>query len=76
MRPSPPVRSPSSRSPSRPGGTPRPTSTRLSARWGCGSRARTNELDAGKRWPMNGGEEETAGLWLLGRGLLGVAVPG
>ena len=32
-------------------------------------RARTNELDAGKRWPMIGGEEEPAGLWLPGRGV-------
>jgi hypothetical protein len=32
------------------------------------ARARTNELDAGKRRPMIGGEEEPAGLWLRGRG--------
>jgi len=32
------------------------------------ARARTNELDAGKRWPMIGGEEKPAGLWLRGRG--------
>src|SRR6266536_4507951 len=33
------------------------------------ARARTNELDAGKRRPMIGGEEEPAGLWLRGRGV-------
>jgi hypothetical protein len=31
------------------------------------ARARTNELDVGKRRPTIGGEEEPAGLWLPGR---------
>jgi hypothetical protein len=35
------------------------------------ARARTNELDAGKRWPMIGGVGEPAELWLPGRGSLG-----
>jgi hypothetical protein len=36
------------------------------------ARARTNELDAGERRPMIGGEERPASrLWLPGRGLLG-----
>jgi hypothetical protein len=31
-----------------------------------GARARTNELDAGKRWPMIGSEERACRLWLPG----------
>jgi hypothetical protein len=39
----------------------------------AGARAGTNELDAGKRWPVIGGEEEPAGCGLSWEGCVGLA---
>jgi hypothetical protein len=46
--------------------------------WSARSRAaaRTNELDAGKRWPIIEGEEEPAGGWRMRKGDLAAPVRG